>query len=53
MDFILIFQAFSGFSGFNFFKKGQNSWGENRGIVAHLNHAISIVESSFSESDGS
>ena len=48
MDFILIFQAFS---GFNSIKKGRKSWGD-RGIMTHLNCAISAIESSFSESDG-
>ena len=51
LDFILIFKAFSRFSGFNSFKKGRKLWGDH-GIVAHLNHAISAIESSFSESDG-
>ena len=46
MDFILIFQAFNGFSGFHSIKKK----GRNRGIVAHLNCAISAIESSFSKS---
>ena len=46
MDFILIFEAFS---GFNSFKKGQKMWGDRR-IVAHINRTILVVESSFSES---
>ena len=33
------------------FKKGKILWGDH-GILAHLNHAILAIESSFSESDG-
>ena len=49
MDFILIFQAVF---GFNSFTKGGKFWGENCGIVAHLNRANSAVESSFNELNG-
>ena len=60
------FTKFMEFSGFYFdfsglfldfldlilLKKWGKSWGENHGIVSHLNRVISAIESSFSELDG-
>ena len=54
LNFMEFFRFYFDFSGIFLdlipLKKGKNSG--DRGIMAHLNRAISAVESSFSESDG-
>ena len=51
LEFSGFFRHFLDFLDLILLQKGAKSWGENLGIVAHLNFPISAIESSFNDSD--